>query len=106
MRIDNGYLAGTQASQANRAAESQELEQAGRQRADATGAAGSDRVELSALAHRIAGVLEAAEARQAGRVRELARAYQSGRYEPQPHEVSRAVVAEALENGRGPHRQE
>lgn len=59
-------------------------------------AARGDRVDLSGLTGRLGSVLGAQAAQRAARVAALARDFQAGRYQPDPSQTSRAIVAETL----------
>lgn len=59
-----------------------------------------DRVEVSEIGGRMARLLEASEAQWAGEIASLSRLYAAGSLEVDPHALGRAMVADALENGR------
>ena len=55
-----------------------------------------DRVELSGFAGKLGATLVAQSGARAARVAALAQAYQSGRYRPDAHATSRAMIQETL----------
>ena len=61
-----------------------------------TGGSDSDQVEISPLLERVGEALAAADTAHAGRVQELTKIYQSGRYQADSRQVSRALVSHAL----------
>jgi hypothetical protein len=58
--------------------------------------AGTDRVDFSGLSGRLGSVLGAQSAERAARVASLGRDVQSGRYQPDASQTSRALVRETL----------
>jgi len=96
--IHTGQTGGTSASEASRS-DSVRLSTNG-----AAGKAGSrsgseDRVELSSFSEKIAAASSSESTQQSARVRQLAALYQSGRYKVDSHQVSRALVSQALSAG-------
>ena len=61
--------------------------------------AGGDSVELSGFAGKLGATLAAQSANRTSRVAALARAYQSGNYQPDARATSRALVSETLAAG-------
>jgi anti-sigma28 factor (negative regulator of flagellin synthesis) len=91
MRVDQRNLTGAAAAEAERARESQSLGRDGRPGA-ASGGAGSDHVELSALSR----ALNAGASSRSARVQELTAQYQAGQYQPDAAGISRTMVGDAL----------
>ena len=91
MRVDQRNLAGAAATEAERAREAQSLGRGGRSGA-ASGGAGSDHVELSALSR----VLNTGASSRSARIEQLTAQYQAGQYQPDPAEISRTMIDDAL----------
>ena len=94
IRIYNDGLAGAAASEASRAQESSRAGTSGKP-SSGSAAGGEDQVQISSLSEALA----AQSSQRAERVQHLAAAYQSGRYQVNPTEVSRAIVNQALQAG-------
>lgn len=94
IQIYNDGLAGSAAAGTGR---TQELSQAatGSKPASGSTSSGEDQVEISSLSS----TLSAQGSQRAARVQELAAAYQSGRYEVNSMDVSKAMVSHALQSG-------
>lgn len=99
MRIQDGNPARTQASQTEKASDSQEIARRHSDGLLSTGLGGGDRVDLSTLADRLSGALDSAEG--IARTERLAKEYQAGRYTIDSRELSRTLIAEALQSGEG-----
>jgi len=91
IQIYNDGLAGTGASEASR---TQDLSRAttGSKPTSGASSSGEDQVQISALSSTLA----ADGSQHAARVQELSAVFQSGRYEVNSMEVSRAIVNQAL----------
>lgn len=97
VRIPTENLGNTAASQTSRTAETPRTPNtAGKSGAAASG---EDQVEISSLSESIASASRVDESQQANRVRQLSALYQSGRYQVDSMNVSRAIVAQALSSG-------
>ena len=92
MKIDKNDLAATPAS-SSRAQEPAAVGREGRSEG-ARRPEGGDRLELSQLTGRVAGALRADATARTARVEQIGRDFQSGRYEVDAKQVSRAVVEE------------
>jgi hypothetical protein len=91
MRVDQRNLAG--AAEAGRARESQSIGRDSRPVSSSTsGGSGSDQVELSSLSR----ALNAGAGARSTRVQQLAAQYQAGQYQPDPAEISKSMVADAI----------
>ena len=91
MRIDQRNLTG--AAEAGRARESQSIGRDGRSISSSTsGGSGSDQVELSSLSR----ALSASASTRSSRVEQLAARYQAGQYQPDPAEVGKSMVSDAI----------
>jgi anti-sigma28 factor (negative regulator of flagellin synthesis) len=91
MRVDQRNLTG--AAEAGRAREMQSIGRDGRSISSAnSGGSGSDQVELSSLSR----ALHASANQRSARVEQLAAQYQGGEYQPDPAEISKSMVSEAL----------
>ncbi len=98
VRIPTESLGNTAASQTGKTAEPSQTTKSPSRNPD-TGGSGEDRVELSSLSESIASAGRIGDAQQAGRVRQLASLYATGRYQVDSLDVSKAIVAEALGTG-------
>lgn len=91
IRIYNDGLAGAAASETSRAQELSRTSSTGRPSSGST-AGGEDQVQISSVSE----ALSAQASSRAAHVQELAAAYQSGRYQVNSTDVSRAIVNNAL----------
>lgn len=94
IQIYNDGLAGAGASDAGRVQELSHSTSGGKPTSGAS-SSGEDQVQISSLSS----ALTAQGSERAAHVEQLAAAYQSGRYQVNPTEVSRAIVNRALESG-------
>lgn len=94
IQIYNDGLAGAGASEASRIQELSRATTGGKQTSGAS-SGGEDQVQISPLSSSLA----AQGSDRAARVQQLAAAYQSGNYQVNPTEVSRAIVNHALLSG-------
>jgi hypothetical protein len=91
MRVDPRNLTG--AAEAGRAQESQSAGRAGRSTPSAISSSyGGDRIDLSSLSR----TLDASESARSSRIAGLAAQYQAGQYQPDPAEISRSMVSDAI----------
>ncbi len=108
MRVDDKYLAQSQAAQTGRTNAAQETQQiersAEKNRAGKAWTPGTDRVEISTLASGVAHVLEQASQERATKLQKLTADYAAGRYQVDSLEVSRAILAEIRTVGAGPEK--
>jgi len=108
MRVDDKYLAQSQAAQTGRtnaAQETQEIERpAAKNKAGKTWTPGTDRVEISTLASGVAHMLEQVGQERAIKLHKLAADYAAGRYQVDSLEVSRAILAEIRTVGADPEK--
>jgi len=98
MRINDRNLAGTASAETARTRETQKPERENRPDGPRQGT-GTDRVELSGLAGRVSHSLAAASTSREARVAALAADFRAGRYSPDAHATSRAMIDEALAGG-------
>jgi anti-sigma28 factor (negative regulator of flagellin synthesis) len=96
IQIYNDGLAGAGASEAARTQELSRATSGARPASGASSSSGEDQVQISSLSS----TLTAQGSEHAAKVAQLAAAYQSGRYEANPVDVSRAIVNHALQSGR------
>jgi anti-sigma28 factor (negative regulator of flagellin synthesis) len=96
MKIDNHELAATSAS-SSRAQQPAAVGRDGQGPESAKRPEGGDRLELSQLTGRVADALRADATARTARVEQIGRDFQSGRYEVDAKQVSRAVVEEGLD---------
>lgn len=95
MRIDNNNMAGIGASGLDRTQSTEAVEiQTGQGVAKRGQGGNTDHVNLSTLAERLRSLESQSPERQA-RLDQLAAAYQSGKYDPDPEAVSEAVIEDA-----------
>ena len=92
MRIDEQSLNQSASTSAGRAAQTQRIEVDSAKAAAAGGSAGSDHVELSGLAGRISQTMQSLASQSAQKVSHLQKEDRSGRYQPDAHAISRAMV--------------
>jgi hypothetical protein len=92
MRVHDRNAAEPAATSAGKAQETQRLERESGSGAPARSSAGSDHVELSTLTR----ALNASAAARSQLIGSLSADYQAGRYNPDPAQVSHAMVSEAL----------
>jgi len=98
VRIPAENLGNTAASQTSKPGETpRTANSAGTPGAGAS--VGEDRVEISSLSESIATASKVDNSQQADRVRQLGALYQSGKYQVDSLNVSRAIVAQALISG-------
>ena len=90
MRIDQRNLTG--AAEAGRASGSQSIGRDSRSVSSSSGGSGSDQVELSPLSR----ALNASASSRSARVDQLAAQYASGSYQPDPAEISKSMVSDAI----------
>src|SRR5436190_16431922 len=91
MRVDQRNLTG--AAETGRAHESQSVGRDGRSVSSSTsGGSGSDQVELSPLSR----ALNASASSRSARIDQLASQYASGQYQPDPAEISKSMVSDAI----------
>ena len=96
MRVDERNLTAGSAGIGS-AAGAQEIGRAGREASGGASASGSgDRVELSSTLTGVSRALASDGAARASRVASLARAYQSGSYQPDGVVIARGLVSDAL----------
>jgi anti-sigma28 factor (negative regulator of flagellin synthesis) len=95
MKIDNRHLAETSAS-SGRDQEPAATGRDGQRPESARRSGGGDRLELSPLTGRVAHALAADTTARTARVEQIARDFQSGRYEVDAKQASRALVEEGL----------
>jgi anti-sigma28 factor (negative regulator of flagellin synthesis) len=95
IQINNDGLAGAGASGAGRAQEISRASTGYGHPATSSGSSGEDQVSISS----ISASLSAQGSDRASRVSQLAAAYQSGRYQVNSSEVSKAIVDHALQSG-------
>jgi anti-sigma28 factor (negative regulator of flagellin synthesis) len=93
IQIYNDGLAGAAASETSRVQDVSRATTSGSHSSGSTG--GEDQVQISALSS----ALSAQGSQRAAHVQQLAAAYQSGRYEVNSTDVSRALVNNALKAG-------
>lgn len=95
IRIDSDSLTGATAAQAGK---TDQIGSAGTKSAFGLTrqGAGRDSVEMSSIAQELLGAAAAQDADRAGRINQLAAAYASGSYQPNSLNVSRAMVAQAI----------
>jgi flagellar biosynthesis anti-sigma factor FlgM len=92
---DNINLSGPATSEAGKSAATQAVRHSGH--GSASRAHGSsDQVSLSDFAGQLSRSLDASASQRASRVNDLAAAYQSGSYNPDPAAVSKSMVASML----------
>jgi hypothetical protein len=96
IRIHNGNLAGPAPSPSTRPDESLQASGSSGKVLSSSIAAGEDRVEISALSEGVDGANRALEAGDASRVQRLAALYQTGAYQVDSLQVSRALVSDAI----------
>jgi anti-sigma28 factor (negative regulator of flagellin synthesis) len=97
IRIQNDGVTGSAASETSR---TQDVVQIGSgSRSGSRGGGATDSVQLSSLSGQIADASSASQAAQAGRVRQLAALYSSGRYQVDPMAISRALVSQSIQGG-------
>jgi anti-sigma28 factor (negative regulator of flagellin synthesis) len=91
MRVDQRNLTG--AAETGRAQGSQSIGRDGRSvSSSGSGGSGSDQVELSSLSR----ALHASASARSSRVEQLAAQYKSGNYQPDPAEISKSMVNDAI----------
>jgi anti-sigma28 factor (negative regulator of flagellin synthesis) len=91
MRVDQRNLTG--AAETGRARESQSVGRDGRSVSSTkSGSSGPDQVELSSLSH----ALNASASSRSARIDQLTALYQAGQYQPDPAQISKSMVSEAL----------
>lgn len=93
MRVDERNFAGQAASNTNQAAEPQRIQVTTGSAGAPAGAADGDQVELSNLAGRISRAVETLANHASQRVSRLHQEYQAGRYQPDAHQISQAMLA-------------
>lgn len=94
IRIYNDGMAGAAAAEASRAQDVSRPTSSGKA-AEGIASLGGDHVEISSLSASVA----SQSSQRSARVQELAAMYQSGRYEVNSMDVSRAIVNNALSAG-------
>lgn len=94
IQIYNDGLAGAGASETSRTQELSRAATAGKP-SSAASSSGEDQVQISSLSSS----LETQGSQRAARLQQLAAAYQSGQYEVNSMDVSRAIVNNALQAG-------
>jgi anti-sigma28 factor (negative regulator of flagellin synthesis) len=92
MRVDQRNLTGAAAAETGKARESQAIGRDGRTGSSRSGGAGSDQVDLSPLSR----ALNASASSRSSRVEQLSAQYRAGQYQPDPAEVSKSMVGDAL----------
>jgi anti-sigma28 factor (negative regulator of flagellin synthesis) len=92
MRVDQRNLTGAAAAETGKARESQSIGRDGRTESSRSGAAGSDQVDLSPLSR----ALNASASSRSSRVEQLSAQYQAGQYQPDPADVGKSMVGDAL----------
>ena len=100
IRIQSDHLAGTQSSETSKAHEISPSTNSSSAKTRQAGG-GADQVEISSLSESIRSASAAQESQQAGRVRQLAALYASGRYQVDSKQVSHAMVSQALGETEG-----
>jgi hypothetical protein len=95
MRIQDRTSLGPSAAQTGRSAETQKAGHDSTGKTSGAGSADGDRVELSSTLGRLAQAIGTYANQRAERVQALANDYQAGRFRPNSHATSRALVAEA-----------
>jgi|HubBroStandDraft_1064217.scaffolds.fasta_scaffold56623_2 hypothetical protein len=94
MRVDESTLTDQVSSTASRAAESQRVQVDTGAPSGGSGSSASDRVDLSSLAGRISQAMQSLSNQSSQRTNQLQKDYQAGRYQPDPQQISRAMVGE------------
>jgi anti-sigma28 factor (negative regulator of flagellin synthesis) len=92
MRVDDN-LGNTVSSASSRGTQTQRIESTTAQAAGGSNAGRNDRVDLSSLTGRISESLQALSRQTAERVSRLQVAFSAGNYQPDPVQVSRAMLS-------------
>jgi len=99
MRIYDTSLTGAAGPDAARLRETQEAGKSTASRSSAAAGAAEDHVELSASLGALARAVSTDRANRASRIQALTAQVENGTYRPDPHAISRGMVAEALAGG-------
>src|SRR3954447_21377898 len=92
MRVDQRNLTGATVTDGGKTRETQSIGRDGRTASSRSGGAGLDQVELSALSR----ALYASASSRSSRVDELSPKYRAGRYQPDPAQIGRSMLGDAL----------
>ena len=94
MRVDERNLSEPASSTASRTAESQRIQVTTSGSSGTSGAAAGDHVDLSSLTGRISHTMQTLASQTSQRVSQLQKDFRTGRYQPDPQQLSRSIAAE------------